>query len=745
MSGQKPKRITLLLPLYLLVSIVGFSIVILGWTYQTSIQAINLELESSFDQKHTFAETIMEQQLEFVINSLQDIQLNEKFLTKVSQKNKKGTEDELLSILDSNPDGQLDILFVGLQKGKIFVDVSSPFFDTESILPEIFKKKTSLLTAGHILRIKNESVDLTMMLRAVPILQKKTGRVLGMLFGGIVLNDNLYILESIKRKTKSTLVVFFENNDLIGSTDLLESQATQTIQRSIHDHKKSLVHSSDGMLARFKNMSLSGEPTSLGIVTAITDQALTDLQHSYLKKGSILMVFSLIYILFTILIIRKLTFPSLSKLIQYSTDVSTGSLQARYSSGGIVEFNQLGEMIEQMVIKIQIEIEERRLAESERARLTTILETTSDLVSMATPDAQIIYLNSAGRAMIGLKDDKDSSSLKIANIHPDWALQLLDAEGIPQAIDNGLWEGETAIMGSNGHEIPVSQVIMSHTSPDGEFEYLSTIMRDMTERNHAETIANEARLLAQEMELARSIQTGLLPISIKNIHPDFEIAASMMTADQVGGDYYDITFDKSGNLWISIGDVSGHGVKPGLIMMMAQTIYTAVTLSKNCEARDAVIMVNTILFRNVKKRLNENYFMTFNALKYCGNGEFEHAGAHLRIIIYRRRTNQCELVSTKGVYLNLKEDISKPTINSYFEMETEDIMVLYTDGLTEAANREGELLDTEGLIALVIKHAHLKTEVMKDRIMDDVMKWCYNKRDDDLTLLIVKKKGELHG
>jgi len=379
------------------------------------------------------------------------------------------------------------------------------------------------------------------------------------------------------------------------------------------------------------------------------------------------------------------------------------------------------------------------------SRLTTIMETTSDMVSMITPDAQVIYMNSAGRKMVGWRDDEDLASKKIPDVHPEWAFRLIENKGIPGAVENGLWQGETALLGPDGNEFPVSQVIMAHKSPDGEPEHLSTIIRDITERLRAEKAESEAKLLAREMELARTIQTGLLPGVVKNIHPDFEIAGSMVTADQVGGDYYDITFDKKGNFWISIGDVSGHGVKPGLIMMMAQTIHATVTSSRNCEARDVVVMINEILFRNVHNRLKENHFMTFNALKYLGDGKFEHAGAHLRIIIFRRESGQCELIRTNGVYLNLKEDISKPIKNSYFEMGEGDVMVLYTDGLTEAKDSNGELLDIDRFLKIVEKHVRYDPEAMNANIMADVLKWCDNKRDDDMTLLIVKRKGGSDG
>ncbi len=86
-----------------------------------------------------------------------------------------------------------------------------------------------------------------------------------------------------------------------------------------------------------------------------------------------------------------------------------------------------------------------------------------------------------------------------------------------------------------------------------------------------------------EMELARKLQTCLLPSLSDNIHPDFEIDATMLPADEVGGDFYEVSLDRSGHLWFAIGDVSGHGVTPGLIMMMAQTVHTTVTSNLDCD------------------------------------------------------------------------------------------------------------------------------------------------------------------
>jgi PAS domain S-box-containing protein len=111
---------------------------------------------------------------------------------------------------------------------------------------------------------------------------------------------------------------------------------------------------------------------------------------------------------------------------------------------------------------------------------------------MATPDQQLTYINSAGRKMVGWGYDESLEGKKISDIHPKWAIDLVKTEGIPGAIHDGNWEGETAILNPDGKDIPVSQVIMSHKSPNGEVEYLSTMMRDITERKRAEDAIRES-------------------------------------------------------------------------------------------------------------------------------------------------------------------------------------------------------------------------------------------------------------
>ena len=246
--------------------------------------------------------------------------------------------------------------------------------------------------------------------------------------------------------------------------------------------------------------------------------------------------------------------------------------------------------------------------------------------------------------------------------------------------------------------------------------------------------------LQREMELARHIQTALLPEHVANLHPDFDIAAIMIPAEEVGGDYYDLTFDKEGNLWFGIGDVSGHGVTPGLIMMMAQTIHVTITTNFHVTPREVVIMANKVLYKNLHERLKADHFMTFTTLKYLGGGHFQYAGEHLDLIIHRRAQHVCETLKTEGCWLNFLPDISEYACDAEFDMELGDTLFLYSDGLTEAQSPDAKIFGDARFIESITRHAEAAdvTEI-RQAILDDVLAWANQRRDDDMTLMVIRR------
>jgi PAS domain S-box-containing protein len=175
------------------------------------------------------------------------------------------------------------------------------------------------------------------------------------------------------------------------------------------------------------------------------------------------------------------------------------------------------------------DITERKQTEAERARLTTIMDSTSDLVSISTPEGKLEYMNEAGREMLGWADEESIADRDITEVYPEWALEIAGNVGLPTAIEKGIWQGEAAILGPDGSEVPVSQVIMAHRSPDsGDLEYISTIMRDITERVRAERQIRES-----EQRLSLLVEQS--PLAVIEWNTDFEVASWNPAAEEIFG------------------------------------------------------------------------------------------------------------------------------------------------------------------------------------------------------------------
>lgn len=251
-------------------------------------------------------------------------------------------------------------------------------------------------------------------------------------------------------------------------------------------------------------------------------------------------------------------------------------------------------------------------------------------------------------------------------------------------------------------------------------------------------LSNQARM-ARELEIAAQIQRALLPPSPS--HADFEFAGRMVPADEVGGDFYDVLSNaEQGTLWISVGDVSGHGVGAGLVMLMAQAAFASHFLNNSAEEPARVLReVNALLCENISNRLRDNKYVTAQLLTYQGDGSFACVGAHEWPIVYRAKTGRCEIIEAPGPWLGIDPDLSDVPVTA-LTVDSGDVLCLYSDGITEAQNADGELFDVERMNAV------LEAALAQGKALDDVTRAVFDaveafsgRHDDDWTMLLAKR------
>ncbi len=134
---------------------------------------------------------------------------------------------------------------------------------------------------------------------------------------------------------------------------------------------------------------------------------------------------------------------------------------------------------------VVMDVSDRKRLEQETDRLIQILQATPDFIGICQPPKGILWQNQQFR---NLRPDLNifEEQVQISELYPQWAFDIVRDEGLPTAIQQGTWSGETALLTPSGDEIPTSQVIIAHKSEQGEVEYLSTILRDISDRKAIE-------------------------------------------------------------------------------------------------------------------------------------------------------------------------------------------------------------------------------------------------------------------
>jgi DNA-binding LacI/PurR family transcriptional regulator/serine phosphatase RsbU (regulator of sigma subunit) len=263
------------------------------------------------------------------------------------------------------------------------------------------------------------------------------------------------------------------------------------------------------------------------------------------------------------------------------------------------------------------------------------------------------------------------------------------------------------------------------------------LVQQLVEETTRRELAERDRL-QKEMEIAERIQTSILP---KNLQvAGLDISAVMHPAADVGGDYYDV-LPFEGGCWLTIGDVAGHGLRTGLVMMMLQSIIAGLIRHNPWAApRDLIRTVNTVIYENIRRRLGQDEHASLTLLRLDAHGKMVFAGAHEDLIIYRAKEHRVEVVATPGTWVGAVKSIDAGTVESEQNLQPGDVLLLYTDGLSEVMDENQRIFGVDRLCSEFAKVAESPTGAIRDHLISAVRQFAAN-QDDDMTLLVVRYTG----
>lgn len=265
------------------------------------------------------------------------------------------------------------------------------------------------------------------------------------------------------------------------------------------------------------------------------------------------------------------------------------------------------------------------------------------------------------------------------------------------------------------------------------------------DRAHAQVTAlnDELRIdnrrMEGELDVTRRLQMMLLPTNeeLQQVR-GLDIACHMQAALEVGGDYYDV-LQHEGRVKIGIGDVTGHGLESGVVMLMTQAIVRALLTSGESDPVRFLSVLNRALYGNVQ-RMGSDKNLTLCLLDY-DDGEVKVSGQHEQVIVLRR-DGAVEWVDTVdlGFPIGLEHEIAGFVAQATLQLQPGDGVVLYTDGVTEAEDMKREQYGMERLAAVLQAHWSLPAAAIKQAVVSD-LRLFIGAQDlyDDITLVVAKQ------
>jgi len=252
------------------------------------------------------------------------------------------------------------------------------------------------------------------------------------------------------------------------------------------------------------------------------------------------------------------------------------------------------------------------------------------------------------------------------------------------------------------------------------------------------SMANEKKRLDHDLEIARDIQRILLPAEAPAIN-GFEISGINVPARQVSGDYFDYIHVDDERLGVAIADVSGKGVPASLIMAICRSVLRSEAV-RNPSPANVLQKVNRQLYPDIKEDMFIS--MAYLILDHGHNGVTLARAGHDAPLLYKRQSQSVTPIKPPGMVVGIDSGNVFDRITGDFAvpLERDDCLVLYTDGVTEALDTEGNEFGLERTIQSVRASATDGAQAIIRQVIDDVRNFTgSHPQSDDITLIAIRK------
>lgn len=275
-----------------------------------------------------------------------------------------------------------------------------------------------------------------------------------------------------------------------------------------------------------------------------------------------------------------------------------------------------------------------------------------------------------------------------------------------------------------------------------EFSEIALAFNEMTSKiKQAQKKFLEQETMQKELQVAQEIQHTLLPKHFPDIE-GYDISTIYKAAKDVGGDYFDFFWVDEKTLGIAVADVSGKGVPGSLVMTM---IRTAIRLESrgNRSAVDILTRVNHFVSDDVKKGM---FVTIFLVVLDSVNRRISFASAgHNPMVLYRHEDDKTYFLNPRGIPLgiSLPEDVDFATSleAESIRLKKDDILIIYTDGITEAMDRRREQFGMERFLRFIKTYYFLTPEEFTDKLKEELLEFTHGApQNDDITLVAIKEK-----